>query len=199
MTPVPGAAPQKRQSPPPVRAPREHAKREEPRPGYTAVGRVVRPHGIRGELRATSFSPAAPNLQAGARIYLGGSDTPRQVVRARAIKGGWTLEIAGIGSTEAVQSLVGTLIEAADGDVQRDDADSYFVHELIGLKAVTDDGVELGQLTEVLQMGSADVYVINGALGEILIPAIADVVRQIDIAKQFMLITLLPGILDDSK
>jgi 16S rRNA processing protein RimM len=150
-------------------------------------------------MRATSFSPAAPNLQVGARVYLGGSDTPQRIVRARAIKGGWTIEIAGIASPEAVQPLIGTLIEAADDDVRRDDADSYFVHELIGLRVVTDEGVELGHLTEVLQMGAADVYVIQGPQGEILLPAIADVIREIDTVKQFMRITLLPGMLDNSK
>ena len=160
---------------------------------------MLRAHGVRGELRVSVFTPGAPNLQAGCRIYLGRSDTPNRIARARADKGGWILEVVGISSPEAVQALIGTLIEAADKDIRRDDPDSYFVHELIGLSVVTDDGLDLGHVSEVLQMGTADVYVVTGPRGEILLPAIADVVRQIDIAQQFMRITLLPGMLDDSK
>jgi len=172
---------------------------EEPRPGYTAVGRVLRPHGIRGELRCSAFSPAAPNLQADCRIFLAGSERAVRVVRARPDKGGWILEIFGVNTRDAAEALVGTLIEAADADVKRDDAESFFVHELIGLRAITETGEELGVVSEVLQMGAADVYVIHGPRGEILLPAIGDVVKQIDTAKQFMRITLLPGLLDESK
>ena len=172
---------------------------EEPRPGYTAVGRVLRPHGIRGELRCSAFSPAAPNLQADSRVFLAGSERAVRVVRARPDKGGWILEVFGINTRDGAEALIGTLIEAADKDVRRDDPDSFFVHELIGLRVLTDEGEELGIVSEVLQMGAADVYVVRGPKGEILFPAISDIVKEIDIAKQFMRITLLPGMSDDSK
>lgn len=86
-----------------------------------------------------------------------------------------------------------------DGDVLRDDDDSYFLHELIGLRVLTVDGEDLGELTEVLQPGGNDVYVVTGNGREVLIPAIGPVVQSIDLAAKRVTITPLPGLLDESK
>ncbi|WP_416223925.1 ribosome maturation factor RimM [Tepidiforma sp.] len=88
--------------------------------------------------------------------------------------------------------------ETPDADVLRDDPESYFIHELIGLRVETVAGEYLGTLVEVLQPGANDVYVVAGPRGEILLPAIAQVITEIDLALQRMRITPLPGLLDDS-
>lgn len=83
----------------------------------------------------------------------------------------------------------GELLETPDREVLRDDDESFFVHELIGLRVVTESGDELGTLSEVLQSGAADVYVIRGPAGELLLPAIADVVKSIDVAAGTITVT----------
>jgi 16S rRNA processing protein RimM len=148
-------------------------------------------------VRVQAFSPAAPNIQAGCTVYINSRRT--KVTRARPDHDGWILEITGFSSRTAVEGLRGVLIEALDADVRRDDDESYFVHELIGLRVTTDAGEELGRITEVLQSGAADVYVIAGPGGELLIPAIADVVTAIDLAAGEVRITPTPGLLDKSK
>ena len=59
---------------------------------------------------------------------------------------------------------------------------------------ITDDGEELGDITEILETGSNDVYVVNGGVGEILIPALADVVKDIDLDQGVMLVSLPDGL-----
>ena len=90
-------------------------------------------------------------------------------------------------------------IEAPDADVQRDDDESFFIHELVGMRVVTSAGKELGRISEVLQSGAADVYVVKGETGEVLIPAIASVIERIDVKRGEVSITPLPGMLDESK
>ena len=170
---------------------------DEPRAGFTGVGRVLRPHGLRGELRVMVFNPAAPNLQAGRTNSMSGQK--HRVQRARHDRDAWIIQLSGVVDRNAAETLRGQLLEAPDNDVLRDDADSFFVHELIGLKVVTDAGRELGTLTEVIFTGANDVYVVKGEGREYLIPAIAQVVSRIDLPVSVMTITPMPGLLDESE
>jgi 16S rRNA processing protein RimM len=169
---------------------------DEPREGFTAVGRVARPHGLRGELRVSAFSPEAPNLRSGRRLWLGGNEVT--LTASRRATGSWIVAVAGISGRTAAERFAGHLFEAPDAEVARESGDSYFVHELIGLRVVTDGGEELGQVVEVLQPGANDVYVVRGPRGEVLVPAVAEVVSRIDLPVGVMTITPLPGLLDGS-
>ena len=165
--------------------------------GYTAVGRVLRPHALRGELRVSPFSPTARNLQRGRAVYVGG--VKRVVLRARLDRDAWILELEGLKDRQQVEALRGELLEAPDGEVIRDDDESYFVHELIGLRVLSEDGQAIGVVDDVLQSGAADVYVVKTPTGELLVPAIADVISRISLRDGTILITPLPGMLDESK
>ena len=74
--------------------------------------------------------------------------------------------------------------------------DEYYWRDLIGLAVQTDQGIELGTLVDIFETGSSDIYVVHGPSKEYLIPAIADVITQIDIAGKKMVITPLDGLLD---
>lgn len=167
-----------------------------PRPGFTAVARVLRPHALAGELRVEVFSPTARNIQRGRPVYIRG--IRRIVQRARPDREHWIIKLSGLDTRTDVEDFHGELVEALDADVIRDDNESYFVYELIGLTVLTAEGEQLGTLVEVLQPGANDVYVVHGPRGEILVPAIAQVVREIDLPAGRMVITPLPGMLDES-
>nr|HMS60330.1 ribosome maturation factor RimM [Tepidiformaceae bacterium] len=146
--PAPGA------SRPAPRPPRGGPRRVLPEPseGHTAVGLVLRPHGLKGELRVQTFSPDAPNLQRGRWVTIRGER--RRIVASREDRGAWLVLLGGSAGRTEAEALRGALIEVPDKDVRRSDSDSYFVHELIGLRVETSSGEHLGQLTEVLQPGA---------------------------------------------
>jgi 16S rRNA processing protein RimM len=73
------------------------------------------------------------------------------------------------------------------------------VHELIGLRVVTNTGQELGTIGDVISTGANDVWVVPGSNGELMIPAIADVIERVDTAAGVVIITPLMGMLDNSK
>ncbi len=145
----------------------------------------------------TAFNPGAANLQRGRRVYLEGQRYT--VLRARPDRDSWIVQLGGVESRNTAEAFTGELIEAADADVRRDDADSYFIHEIVGLRVVTTDGREVGTVTEVLQTGANDVYVASGPSGEVLIPATGEVVAEIDTRAGVMRITALAGMLDESQ
>ncbi len=149
-------------------------------------------------MRILVYSPSARNIQRGRPVYLEG--VRRTVERARADQEHWILKLSGIADRTTVERLRGELLEAADNDVLRDDDESYFVHELIGLRVVvTATAEELGSVADVLQTGANDVYVVHGPGGELLIPAIAEVIDRVDVSGGVVSITPLPGLLDESK
>lgn len=149
-------------------------------------------------MRILVYSPSARNIQRGRPVYLEG--VRRTVERARADQDHWILKLSGIADRTTVERLRGELLEAADNDVLRDDDESYFVHELIGLRVVvTATAEELGTVADVLQTGANDVYVVHGPGGELLIPAIAEVIDRVDVSGGVVSITPLPGLLDESK
>ena len=78
--------------------------------------------------------------------------------------------------------------------------DEYFVADLIGLTAKSDEGEELGTLTDVLTTGANDVYVIQGADGEeLLVPAIHDCVQEVNVEGGYVILHLIPGLRDLNK
>ena len=72
--------------------------------------------------------------------------------------------------------------------------DEYYWHDIIGLEVVTDDGLSLGRVESIVPTGSNDVYVCAGGEREILLPAIDDVVKEIDVKKGTMVVTLIEGL-----
>jgi len=169
----------------------------EPREGYTAVGRILRPHGLRGEVRVQVFAEGAPNLQRGRRVWL--EDRQLTVLRARPDRDAWIIQFDGMTDRTDAERYYQVLLEVPDSQVRRSDDESFFVHEIVGLRVVTEDGRELGRVVDVLQTGANDVYVVRGEAGELLVPAVGDVVKQIDLHESFISITPLAGMLDESE
>lgn len=144
-----------------------------------------------------AYSPSARNLQRGRPVYLDGQR--RLVQQARLDRDAWLVQLQGLTSRNDAEPYRGDLLEAADNDVLRDDDESYFVHEIVGLRAVTEDGRELGRVVQVLDTGSNDVYVIGEGKAEVLVPAIAEVVRSIDLAAGVMVVVPIEGMLANNE
>jgi len=78
--------------------------------------------------------------------------------------------------------------------------DTYFIHDIIGLSVQTDDGKLLGTVTEVLSTGANDVYVVqtpDEPHRELLLPAIDEVIKKVDLEEGILTVTILPGLLDE--
>ena len=125
---------------------------------------------VAGRSRAIASYQSLPNAQA--LLGLHGLETP---ATARPLAGEWIF--APIGSTDSLES------------------DEYYHYQLIGLSVVTDEGETLGAVREILATGSNDVYVVRPESGpEILLPAISQVVKSIDLETGTILVHLLSGL-----
>lgn len=172
-------------------------QRQQPEPRYLAVARVLRPHGVRGEVRAEILSEYPEHLLTLKRLYLGDEYEPCQVESARLHKQFALIKLAGIEDRDAAEALRTRLLSVAIEDAIPLDTDEYYDFQLEGLDVVTDTGDLLGEIVEVLTVpGANDVFVVHGPRGEILIPVIEDVIIALDLEAGHIKIHPLPGLLD---
>ena len=165
--------------------------------GYIAVGQVMGAFGPLGDLRVQAFSDRAGRFRTVQRIFVGQVLAPARILR-RGVHGiGLTLRLDTVTTRERARALFGTYLYLPDAEAVKLEPGEYFIHQLIGLSVFDEAGTELGRLTEVIQTGSNDVYVVNGPKGEILLPVIPDVIKNIDLDGRSMTVHLLLGLIDD--
>lgn len=158
--------------------------RREPRVGYVAVGRVLGAHGTKGTLRVESLSDAPGRFAPGGAVWL---QAVRRVIEgSSSTRGGLILKLAGIDDRSAAEALKGEVLEVPETERRSLPEGAYYHDELVGMTVVDPDGRLLGTLEEILETGANDVYVVRGPRGETLLPAIDDVVLEIDVEARRM-------------
>jgi 16S rRNA processing protein RimM len=162
-------------------------------PGETlAVGRIVRPHGVRGGLLLEPYSELVTAVEAGTRVFLGEGRREATVAGLRRHGDRYLLELEGCESREDADGWRSAEVRVAAEKVGALPPGTYFHWQILGLTVLTDQGEVLGQVTGILTTGANDVYVVRGER-EILLPATDEVVQQIDPAGGQMIVHLLPG------
>lgn len=162
-------------------------------PDLILVGRLLRPHGVRGELVVEILDNAIAALDDVETVYLGEPPEPHRLERARWHRGRLLIRLDGFINRDAVERFRGQLLRI-DGSEAPPPPGEYRSYQLLGLTVVTEQGEVLGEVTEIIKTGANDVYVVSGAGGEILLPAIPDVIRRIDLDARRMTVHLLEGL-----
>jgi 16S rRNA processing protein RimM len=162
---------------------------------YLAVARIVAAHGIRGEVRCELITDFPERLKRTERLHRGESHVPIELERARIERQSAILKLAGVESRDEAQALRGQILYVPEADAVRLPGDSYFWHQIIGLHVRSDAGEDLGEVAEIMPTGSNDVYVVRREGHEILLPAIKDVVQDIDLEAGMMTVHLIEGLL----
>lgn len=149
-----------------------------------AIGVIVAPQGISGEVRMniwTHFPERIPHLT---EVYLDDEEQPRRLLAARLHKGVAILRIEGVETRDEAEELRGTVVRISPDQAAPLGEDEYYHYQLIGLTVVDEAGNPLGTLTDILETGANDVYVVRDESGkETLIPALRDVVLDIDLER----------------
>lgn len=165
-------------------------------PRFLAVGQITRAHGLHGEVSVVVMTDFVERFDTMETIYVGDetSATLYTVVSTRWNKDRALVRFANISDRTAAQSLRGLYLQIPLEEAMPLEADAYYQYQLIGLSVITDDGNRLGSVTDVLETGANDVYVVSGPQGDILLPATKEVILSIDLEAQEMVIHLLEGL-----
>ncbi len=162
--------------------------------GAVVVGRVIRPHGSDGTLRVQPYSDNPARFQVGGNLTVAGKS--RAISDFRMLPGGYALlRLEGLENVDAVRALADQWLVAPTDSAPDLPPGEYYHYQLVGLTVVTDEGEDLGTLREVLITGSNDVYVVQSEAGEeILLPAVLQVIKDVDLSAGRMLVHLIDGL-----
>jgi 16S rRNA processing protein RimM len=158
-----------------------------------AVGRVLRPHGVRGELLLETLTDSPEQLERVDTVYIGEDAQPRSVRRVRRQRGRLLIQLADCPDRDTAETYRGQLVQIRI-DHTAPPPGVYYHHQILGLDVVTEVGEALGQVAEILETGANDVYVVRGPQGEILLPALRSVIREIDLDARRMTVHLMEGL-----
>lgn len=161
------------------------------------IGIVARPHGIAGEIKiqlAPEYAAALDILGHVKRIYLDEAEPAYQVVTFRSQRDAAFLKLDRITTRNDAEAVRGARVAIHPRDLAELPKGEYYAHQLTGLRVCRESGELIGELVEVLSTGSNDVYVVNTAKGELLLPALDSVVREIDLAAGVMKVIVPEGL-----
>jgi 16S rRNA processing protein RimM len=164
-------------------------------PEYLVVGVLRRPHGLKGELLMEVITDFPERLKSDTTVYLGARHREMIIRAGRPHHDGLLLKLIGIDTPGAAAELRGQEVWVRSADRPPLPKGMYYHHELIGFTVVNEKDETLGTLREILQTGANDVYVVSGdEAGEILLPAIPNVVQSIERESRQIRIRELPGL-----
>lgn len=165
------------------------------KPERLTIGRVLAPHGIEGAFRMEILTDFPERISSLRRVYLGDEPAPRRVRRAQLHPPHALVLLAGFTSERSVEPYRGALVRIDHSQAAPLAPGEYYYWQIIGATVVDEAGAPLGVVLEIIQTGANDVYVLRTpAGGELLLPAIKDVILHVDTERGVITARLLPGL-----
>ena len=143
------------------------------------IGNISKPQGVRGEVKITPLTDDVARYLKLKKVFV--DDKEYAVDNSRVSPNGVYLKFKGIDDRNAAELLRNKDLTVLRQDAVKLDKDRYFIVDVVGCDVYTDD-VRIGRLTDVLQYGAADVYVISTAKGNAMVPAIDRILKEVSVA-----------------
>ena len=163
------------------------------------IGYILKPQGLKGEVKIDSVSPYLERYNRLDKVLLKLKDNKQtySIEKVR-ISGRFVyIKFSEINSRNEAEVLRKAEILIEEKDLIEPGENEYFIHDLIGCQVISENKDVIGVLTDVVQITSNDVYVVQSSQGnEVLIPATEEVVKQVNIEKKQIIIHVLEGLLD---
>jgi len=170
---------------------------------WLTVGKIVNTHGIRGELKVLSrtdfgdvrFAPGSTLLL---RDDERGISVDVKITGSRLNKNMYIIKLEGFNDINEVEKFKGASLLVAEEQLDELEEGEYYYYEIIGCEVVTEEGEQLGTITEILSPGANDVWVIDrpkGAGKQILLPVIDDVLLSVDVERKLVTVRLMEGLI----
>lgn len=158
------------------------------------VGKIVNTHGLKGEVKCIYLTDEMERFDDFDHVYIEDTEERLDIESVRYMKGMVYLRFNGFDNINLVEKYKNKYIIIDETQMKTLDEDSYYVSDLIGLEVYDQEGNYLGKITYVYQTGANDVYELDRNK-ELLIPAIKEVVKSVDIGEGRMTIKKIEGLL----
>jgi 16S rRNA processing protein RimM len=145
------------------------------------IGRVVGGFGVRGEMKVEPLTDFPDRFARLELVYIGPAHQPFRIESSRQHKGRVLLKVVGIGTPEQAAALHDQDVAIPREEAMHLPPGHYYLDDLVGMTVLNVEGEAVGHITDVLRTGSNDVYVVNEGRDSILVPAIRDAIRELDL------------------
>lgn len=165
---------------------------------YFEIGQIVNTFGIKGIVKVNPFTNDISQFEKIKSILLDkkGNLMEMQIEEVKYSKNQVLLKLKGIETIEEAEKYRNCYLKIPREKAKKLPKDTYFIADLIGLEVYTDEGTLLGKLDDIYNSGANDIYVIKDKLGkQILLPAIKDVIKQINLEQEKIIVHILKGLI----
>jgi len=169
-----------------------------------AVGRNVRPHGVRGLVKVRLFCEESRSLLDTQEVVvengdsgISGSGGPRsyRIVEARKVGDGVLLGLEGVDDRDAAENLRGATVLIAREALPPVDEGEFYYHDLPGIEVVDETGARVGVVTSAFETAASDIIVVETSeRNEVLVPMVDEIVLSLDTAAKKMVVKRVPGL-----
>jgi 16S rRNA processing protein RimM len=162
-------------------------------PAFLEIAQIQTAFGVEGEVRARILTDFPGRFARLKQVFLGEEYTPYRLEHAKVRGGEVFLKLGGVNTPEESAKLRLKMVQVPITEAVPLPKGAYYHYQVIGLSVETADGQVLGRVVEILGTGGNDVYVVRNETSELLVPAIAEVVKQVDLTAGRMVVALLEG------
>ena len=165
---------------------------------FIVIGKVISTHGNKGKIKVVPLTDSIGRFKDLVNVFIRKNDSREilKINRLRINKNNVFLKFESINDLNKAKMIVGSFLEIEKSDAVELSKDSYFIFDIIGLEVYTNKNVFLGKVEDIITTGSNDVYIVkNRSNQEILIPAIHDVIKDIDLKKRRITINMVDGLI----
>ena len=156
---------------------------------YLIIGEILKPQGVKGEVKVRPITCDPSRFDGLTRVFFQdgeGAYTPEKIKVSRVDPDAVYLTVKGYTDRTEAEKLRGKLLYVDRASAAKLPEDAEFICDLIGCVATDDSGRLIGTLTDVMQPGAGDVYVFQGPMGEVLVPALKSVFLEVDVRNKKM-------------
>lgn len=170
-----------------------------PDPDWLLIGQVVGVFGVHGELKvrpATDFPERFLNTST---LYIGERHVPTSVAAARVLPKQVLVTLAGVTDATAAGKYRGALLYVPLREAVALPPNQYYLHDVIGLRAERPDGTPLGTISDIYTGPGNDIFAVSeaGTGREVLVPAVAEMIKRVDVAAGVVVMDPIPGLFDE--
>ncbi len=162
------------------------------------IGQIVNTFGIKGMVKVKPFTDDIRRFDKLKTVYVENNHTQieYEIEEVKYHKDMILIKFKGIDKIEQAEMLRNSYLTISRDSTEALEEGRYYIVDLLGLEVYTDEQILLGTLDDIFNTGSNDIYVVKDKQGkQILLPAIQDVIKQIDIENKKMIVHLLPGLI----
>lgn len=165
---------------------------------FLEIGQIVNTFGIKGMVKIKPFTDDINRFDDLEKIYIEKNNNKKEyeIEEVKYHKGMVLMKLKGVNTPEKAELLRNYYLKVKREDEPELEEGTYYIVDLIGLDVYSDDGKLLGKLDDIFNTGSNDIYVIKDELGkQILLPAISDVVKDINLEEKKIIVHILNGLI----